>query len=158
MKYLGLTLAILGFALSIYGQPVAHPWTEAENERIKQMWIDGILDDDNFQQFLEAIKKEAHHPDRIDRALRRTESRSIFAMSGPGFGESPLQTISVLLLTIVFILLIVVQKKAMIGIAAICWLVGLVINAATFAEYIVGSVIVIPIACLLRWVVGRARA
>lgn len=99
-------LSILGFAISVYGQRVVHPWTEEENEQIAEWWSIGVLTDDNFPRFLESLKKEAHHPDRLNRALRRTESRSPFVMSGVGFGVGPLQVISMLVLTVVFILLI----------------------------------------------------
>lgn len=156
MKHYVVALAMLGFVLSVHAQEV-QPWTEQENEIIKQWWRDGILTDDNFPRFLEALKKEAHHPDRLERALEKSNQRSFFRLSGSNLGEYPLQTLCVILLTIVFILFIVIQKKEMITIAAVCWFIGIIVNLPTLIEYLVGSVIVVPLAIFLRWLIHRAK-
>ena len=58
-------------------------WTEAENERVRELWESGVLTNDNFQQFLDAIKIEAVHADRIDRAFGHLARRTVQAGHDP---------------------------------------------------------------------------
>ena len=189
--YCAVTLIVLTIVPSVYGQEVL-PFAEQERATVQQWWREGILTEDNLQQFLDALRKEAPHPDRLERALDRAERGSIqrflyplkkkntqmsetslnenpltvpertegreVALAAPGLRENPLLAIYVLLALIALAIFIALPKKTWslwVGIGI--WTLGFIVNLPTLPAFIVGCVIVIPIACVLRWAIGKGR-
>ena len=170
--YCAVPLIVLTIVPSVYGQEVL-PFAEQERATVQQWWREGILTEDNLQQFLDALRKEAPHPDRLERALDRAERGSIqrflyplkkknTQMSETSLNENPLTVPErtegrevALAAPAIFIALPKKTWSLWVGIGI--WTLGFIVNLPTLPAFIVGCVIVIPIACVLRWAIGKGR-